>query len=112
MLAPLTLTRPAASPAGDATPTTNTAGGRPVGEEEELPAGLLESHPTVRALDCLIDYAAGHATTDGAMPGHVLDLLVGVLASRGSNEAVAAGTHLPLHRRAIAFTAAHHRELP
>ncbi|WP_225827099.1 hypothetical protein [Streptomyces naphthomycinicus] len=112
------LTRPAARPQAEAaTRTTNTAGppgGRAVGEEEELPAGLLDTHPAVRALDCLLNYAAGRATGDGEMPGAVLDLVAGVLAARGGDEAVATagGAHLPLlHRRATAFTAAHHREL-
>ncbi|MFF8786710.1 hypothetical protein [Streptomyces sp. NPDC015125] len=108
------LTRPAPPPAGaPATPATGAAGpagDRAAGEEEELPAGLLDTHPAVRALDCLLDYAAGQATKDGAMPGHVLHLVAHVLAARSDNEAVAAviGAHLPLlHRRATAFTAAH-----
>lgn len=116
------LTRPAAPPTtaaagAPATPGAGPAGphpGRPAGEGLELPAGLLESHPAVRALDCLLDYAAGRATTDGGMPGDVLDLTAAVLAARGGETAVAAvlGAHLPLlHRRATAFTAAHHAEL-
>ncbi|MFF8911684.1 hypothetical protein [Streptomyces olivaceoviridis] len=63
----------------------------------------------MRALACLLDYAASHATKDGTMPGDVLRLLAGVLAARGGDEAVAAagGAHLPLLRqRATAFTAA------
>ncbi|MFI8194654.1 hypothetical protein ACIF8T_39130 [Streptomyces sp. NPDC085946] len=75
-----------------------------------MPAGLLDTHPAVRALDCLLDYAAGHATKDGAMPDDVLRLVADILTARGSDEAVAAviGAHLPLlHRRATAFTAAH-----
>jgi hypothetical protein len=95
-------------------PTAAPRADGPVREEEkELPSGLLETHPAVRALDCLLDYAASHATKDGAMPGEVLGLLTEVLAARGSDEAVTAviGAHLPLlHRRATAFTAAH-REL-
>ncbi|MER7498379.1 hypothetical protein ABT033_38050 [Streptomyces pharetrae] len=64
----------------------------------------------MRALDCLLDYAAGHAAADGAMPGDVLRLVADVLAARGGDEAVAGaiGVQLPvLHRRATAFTAAH-----
>jgi hypothetical protein len=116
------LTHPAAPPptamaAGPATPATGASGppaGHAAGEEQKLPAGLLESHPAVRALDCLLDYAAGRATGDGQMPGDVLDLAAAVLAARGGDEAVAAvlGAHLPvLHRRATAFTAAHHHAL-
>ncbi|MFE1190200.1 hypothetical protein [[Kitasatospora] papulosa] len=107
------LTRPAAPPppptvtAGDpATP----AAGRTAGEEQELPAGLPESHPAVRALDCLLDYAAAQAPRDGQMPGDVLDLTAAVMEARGGDETVTAvlGAHLPfLHRRATAFTAAH-----
>ncbi|MGW7196211.1 hypothetical protein [Streptomyces chryseus] len=70
----------------------------------------MESHPAVRALDCLLDYAAGQAPSDGKMPGDVLRLVADVLAARGGDEAVAAviGAHLPLlHRRATAFTTAH-----
>ncbi|WP_311315075.1 hypothetical protein [Streptomyces naphthomycinicus] len=112
------LTCPAArSQVEVATRTTSIVGppgGRAAGAEEELPAGLLDTHPAVRALDCLLNYAAGRATGDGEMPGAVLDLVAGVLAARGGDEAVATvlGAHLPLlHRRATAFTAAHHREL-
>ncbi|MFJ2218177.1 hypothetical protein ACIQVO_38250 [Streptomyces sp. NPDC101062] len=114
------LTRPATPPPAPATPATGPAGqpgppgGRPPGEEHGLPAGLLESHPAVRALDCLLNYAAARASRDGRMPGDVLDLLAAVLAARGADEPVAAviGAHLPvLHRRATTFTAAHHAEL-
>ncbi len=107
------LTRPAAPPpapsvsaGGPATP----AAGRTAGEEQQLPAGLPESHPAVRALDCLLDYAAAQAPRDGQMPGDVLDLVAAVLQARGGDEPVAGvlGKHLPLlHRRATAFTAAH-----
>ncbi|WP_063835832.1 hypothetical protein [Streptomyces mutabilis] len=107
------LTRPAPPPAGaPATPAPDAAG--PADDradgQEELPTGLLDTHPAVRALDCLLDYASGHATADGAMPGDVLRLVADVLAARGSDQAVAAvlGAHLPpLHRRATAFTTAH-----
>ncbi|WP_247701350.1 hypothetical protein [Streptomyces sp. RM72] len=109
------LTRPAAptptpAAAGDPATRAGRSAGRAAGEEQELPAGLLESHPAVRALDCLLDYAAAHASQDGRMPGDVLDLAAAVLTARDGDEAVAGvlGAHLPLlHRRATAFTAAH-----
>lgn len=110
------LTRPAAPPPPASSPATsapNTAGpadDKAGGEEEELPAGLLDTHPAVLALDCLLDYAAGQAIKDGQMPGDVLRLVADVLAARSGDEAVASviGAHLPLlHRRATAFTAAH-----
>ncbi|GHG13532.1 hypothetical protein GCM10017667_54320 [Streptomyces filamentosus] len=105
------LTRPAAPVvAGDPETPADRPAGRTAGEEQELPAGLLESHPAVRALDCLLDYAASHASRDGQMPGDVLDLVAAVLTARGGDQAVAGvlGAHLPLlHRRATAFTAAH-----
>ncbi|MFI7388034.1 hypothetical protein [Streptomyces sp. NPDC049813] len=68
------------------------------GEEQELPAGLLESRPAVRALDWLLDYAAAHASQDGWMPGDVLDLAAAVLTARGDDQAVVdvLGAHLPL----------------
>ncbi|MHC3534181.1 hypothetical protein ACLQ2M_40250 [Streptomyces sp. DT7] len=111
------LTRPAAPPptptvtAGDpATPAAGPPADGTAGEEQQLPAGLPLSHPAVRALDCLLDYAAAQAPRDGQMPGDVLDLIAAVLQARGGDETVAAvlGAHLPLlHRRATAFTAAH-----
>ncbi|MFI1189643.1 hypothetical protein [Streptomyces californicus] len=97
---------PAVTAGGPATP----AAGRPAGEEQQLPAGLPQSHPAVRALDCLLDYAAAQAPRDGQMPGDVLNLVAAVLQARGGDGTVAAvlGRHLPLlHRRATAFTAAH-----
>ncbi|MFJ4932128.1 hypothetical protein [Streptomyces sp. NPDC088736] len=112
------LTHPAAplqtaATGGPETPATSPASpptGSAAGEEQELPASLSAAHPAVRALDCLLDYAASRATRDGQMPGDVLDLAAAVLAARDGDEAVAAvfGTHLPLlHRRATAFMAAH-----
>nr|WP_258404872.1 hypothetical protein [Streptomyces sp. F12] len=106
------LTRPAAPVvAGDPETPADRPAGRAAGEKQELPAGLLESHPAVRALDCLLNYAASR---DVQMPGDVLDLAAAVLAARGGDEAVATvfGAHLPvLHRRASDFTAAHHSAL-
>ncbi|MFC8704904.1 hypothetical protein ACFUIV_22335 [Streptomyces anulatus] len=111
------LTRPAApAPAptvtagGPATPAAGPPADRTAGEEQQLPAGLPESHPAVRALDCLLDYAAAQAPRDGQMPGDVLNLIAAVLEARGGDGTAAAvlGTHLPLlHRRATGFTAAH-----
>ncbi|MEU4077729.1 hypothetical protein [Streptomyces venezuelae] len=104
------VTAPPPAAAGDLEPPADRPAGRAAGEEQELPAGLLESHPAVCALDCLLDYAAAHASQDGRMPGDVLDLVAAVLTVRGGDEAVAGvlGAHLPLlHRRATAFTAAH-----
>ncbi|MER6685458.1 hypothetical protein [Streptomyces olivaceoviridis] len=108
---------PTAAAVAPATPASGPAGppsDRAAGEEQGLPAGLLDAHPAVRALDCLLDYAASRASRDGQMPGDVLNLVAGVLAARGGDEAVAAviGARLPLlHRRATAFTAAHHAEV-
>ncbi|MFI1530673.1 hypothetical protein [Streptomyces griseus] len=101
---------PSVTAGGPATPAAAPPAGRPAGEEQGLPAGLPESHPAVRALDCLLDYAASQAPRDGQMPGDVLDLVAAVLEFRGGDETVAAvlGRHLPLlHRRATAFTADH-----
>ncbi|MFF8994501.1 hypothetical protein ACF09H_32175 [Streptomyces sp. NPDC014983] len=87
------LTRPAAAPPIAATPAAALPpAGRAAGQVRELPAGLLESHPAVRALDCLLDYAAGRAR------GDVLDLAAAVLAARGGDEAVAgAGAFRVVH---------------
>ncbi|MGW2722412.1 hypothetical protein [Streptomyces sp. NPDC001492] len=113
------LTRPAApTPPADSpqetapTPACADAGstGDKAGGAGELAGDLADSHPAVRALDCLLEYAASRAPVDGAMPGDVLRLLSGALAARGGDEAVAdvIGGHLPvLHHRATAFTAAH-----
>ncbi|MFI7361138.1 hypothetical protein ACIBO4_03185 [Streptomyces sp. NPDC050149] len=90
------LAEPLTRPADSGDPAT------PAGEEQELPADLLESHPAVCARDCLLGYAVSRATWDGKMPGDVLDLTAGVLAARGGEEVVTAvlGAHLPLlHRR-------------
>ncbi|MFC8259710.1 hypothetical protein ACFUNF_19245 [Streptomyces sp. NPDC057291] len=80
------LTHPAAPspPAGSPdTPAPSVAGpvGDRAGGEEELPTGLLDTHPAVRALGCLLEYAAGQATEDGRMPGDVLRLVADVLAA-------------------------------
>ncbi|MFG2933612.1 hypothetical protein [Streptomyces achromogenes] len=61
------LTRPAAPPAEAAPPATSTAG-RSAQDEGELPADLPKTHPAVRALDCLLDYAGSRAAGDGGMP--------------------------------------------
>lgn len=107
---PAPLPAPSVTASGPATPAAGPTAARPAGVEQQLPAGVPESHPAVRALDCLLDYAASQAPQDGQMPGDVLDLIAAVLEARGGDEPVAAvlGAHLPLlHRRATAFTAAH-----
>lgn len=97
------LTRPLGppSPAGhQPAPTAAHAGDGAGGGEDAA----------VRALDCLLEYAASRATADGQMPGHVLQLVADVLAARSRDETVAKviGAHLPvLHYRASTFTAAH-----
>ncbi|MFF9458629.1 hypothetical protein [Streptomyces flaveolus] len=110
------LTRPAPPPPADSpdvpAPAPSAAGpdGDGAGGQQELPEALLDTHPAVRALACLLEYAASQAHTDGEMPGDVLRLAADVLAARPDNEAVAGaiGVQLPvLHRRATAFTAAH-----
>ncbi|MFI1189400.1 hypothetical protein [Streptomyces californicus] len=81
---------PAVTAGGPATP----AAGRPAGEEQQLPAGLPQSHPAVCTLGCLLDYAASQAPRDGQMPGDVLDLVAAVLEFRGGDETVAAAPAL------------------
>ncbi len=106
---PTTPSPPADSPDAPA-PGVSGPGGDRTRAREEPPEGLLDTHPAVRALGCLLDYAASRATADGEMPGDVLRLVADVLAARPGDEAVAAviGAQLPvLHRRATAFTAAH-----
>lgn len=75
---------------------------------------MLGADPEVRALGCLLEYAAHRARTAGEVPQPVLDLVAGVLAAHSGQDAVATaiGVHLPeLHRHAPAFTAAHRRQL-
>ena len=98
------LAEPLTRPAGPA------AGGAAAGGEQDPDADLLGSHPAVRALGCLLEYAASRAGADDGMPGDVLQLVADVLAARAGDEAVATaiGVQLPvLHRRASAFAAAH-----
>ncbi len=75
------------------------------------PAGNLPgSDPAVRALGCLLEYAAAQVRTGAPIPGDVLDLVARALAARGGEEALttAIGVALPfLHRHATEFTAAH-----
>ncbi|MFB6784522.1 hypothetical protein ACFCX0_46495 [Streptomyces sp. NPDC056352] len=102
---PPTADSPDAPAPADADPADDGAGGKP-----ERAGDLLDSHPAVRALGCLLEYAASRAHADGEMPGDVLRLVADVLAARPGDEAVAGaiGVQLPvLHRRATAFTAAH-----
>ncbi|MEW2493761.1 hypothetical protein AB0942_09460 [Streptomyces nodosus] len=98
------LTRPISPPVPADRPNALTpaahAGDGAAGEEE----------PAVRALGCLLEYAASRATTDGEMPRDVLQLVADVLAARPGDEAVAdvVGAQLPvLHYRATAFATAH-----
>ncbi|MET9615385.1 hypothetical protein [Kitasatospora indigofera] len=109
------LTRPAGPPPPADSPNTpaRTVAG-PVGDGagggEGLAGDLLDTHPAVRALGCLLEYAVSQAPADGEMPGDVLHLVADVLAARPGDEAVTGeiGAQLPvLHRRATAFTAVH-----
>ncbi|MGW1290196.1 hypothetical protein ACWD4N_42990, partial [Streptomyces sp. NPDC002586] len=98
------LTRPA--PAADASRA----------DDERPKAGRLlpDADPAVRALECLLDYAAHRARTVGEMPQDVLDLVAGALAVFEDQEAVATaiGPRLPeLHHHAPGFTAAHRAKL-
>ncbi|MFI7089611.1 hypothetical protein ACIBUR_39255 [Streptomyces anulatus] len=83
----------------------------PRAEDASLPVEAAAGmDPAVRALECLLDHAGSRASTGGAMPGTVLDLLAAVLAARPREMAVSAviGPRLPaLHRHAPAFAAAH-----
>ncbi|WP_405920894.1 hypothetical protein [Streptomyces longwoodensis] len=99
-------------PSADSPHAPGAAGldGDGAGGHEELPEALLDTHPAVRALAWLLEYAAGRAHTDGEMSGDVLHLAADALAARRDSEAVAGaiGVQLAvLHRRATVFTAAH-----
>ncbi|SBV01862.1 hypothetical protein YUMDRAFT_06565, partial [Streptomyces sp. OspMP-M45] len=111
LAAPLTLPSPAPQPDNPATPTTKNTGAQAAGGlKAPLPAGMLETQPALRALDCLLGYAASRATRNGTMPGDVLHLVADVLAARGGEETAAAvlGAHLPLlHHHAPDFAATH-----
>ncbi|MFK0142468.1 hypothetical protein [Streptomyces murinus] len=106
------LTRPAGPPPA---PSARTAApaldeGPAAGGEHDPAGGLLGSDPAVRALGCLLEYAAAQARAGAAVPDDVLGLVAGALAARGGDEAVvtAVGVRLPLlHRHAAQFTAAH-----
>ncbi|WP_316779947.1 hypothetical protein [Streptomyces sasae] len=78
--------------------------------EPEPSAGLSGSEPAVRALSCLLEYAAGRARLEGRIPDDILDLVARVLAAHAGEDAVATaiGVQLPLlHRHAPEFTAGH-----
>ncbi|MEU9348978.1 hypothetical protein AB0D74_48055 [Streptomyces sp. NPDC048278] len=120
LVAPLTRaagdTAPAAQ-AKDATATAAAAGpgtaAAQTAEEGTAPL-LLGSDREVRALGCLLEYAAQRARAAGEMPGEVLDTVAAVLAAHAGQDAVATvvGVHLPaLHRYAPAFAAAHRTAL-
>lgn len=84
-------------------------GGAPAGAPE-----LLGSDPRVRALGCLLEYAAGQARAHGEMPAGVLRAVAGALPAAAGQEAVATaiGVRLPaLHQLAPAFAAEHHAAL-
>ncbi|GGT78129.1 hypothetical protein GCM10010207_87860 [Streptomyces atratus] len=87
----------------------NTLTHAPAGAaDDETTAGPPRRDPAVGALECLLDYAASRARTDGEMPRDVLDLLA---ASRPAVVA-AIGARLPaLHHHAPGFTAAHRTTL-
>ncbi|MFF4933424.1 hypothetical protein ACFY2H_31715 [Streptomyces griseofuscus] len=111
------LTRPAAqstpaAPAGDGAAGV-FADGAPVAGSSGEPA-LLGSDARVRALGCLLEYAAGQARAHGEMPAEVLRAVAGALPAAAGQEAVATaiGVRLPaLHRYAPAFAAEHHAAL-
>ncbi|MBQ0891115.1 hypothetical protein KBZ94_40445 [Streptomyces sp. RM72] len=96
---------PAGDPAGpDPDPDPAPAAGSPGG-----PA-LLGSDPRVRALGCLLEYAAGQARARGQMPAEVLRAVAGALPAAAAQDAVATaiGVRLPaLHHYAPDFTAVH-----
>ncbi|MFK0143186.1 hypothetical protein [Streptomyces murinus] len=97
------LTRPAAPPHPSDSPADAAA-------ECGLAPDLPGSDPAVRALDCLLEYAAARAPAGTALPDDVLGLVAGALAARAGDEAVAPaiGVHLLLlHRHAGRFAAAH-----
>ncbi|MEO3978967.1 hypothetical protein [Streptomyces sp. CAU 1734] len=100
-----------------AEPLTRPAGPPPApGPDDAVPlddgpaGALLGSDPAVRAMGCLLEYAAARARADTGFPDDVLGLVAGALAARAGDEAVATavGVRLPLlHRHAAEFTAAH-----
>lgn len=111
LAAPLTHpTAPPPAPDPDSTALVDDAG---PGDESAAPApagDLPGSDPAVRALGCLLEYAAAQVRTGAAVPGDVLDLVARALAARGGEEALttAIGVALPfLHRHAAEFTTAH-----
>ncbi|MFE4177546.1 hypothetical protein ACFRR7_36840 [Streptomyces sp. NPDC056909] len=98
---PVGLPPPADSPyapvpaCADASPTGDGVDGK-----EESAADLSDTHPAVRALGCLLEYAVSQAPAGGEMPGDVLHLVVGVLAARPGDEAVTEiGARLPVLQR-------------
>ncbi|MEU6184022.1 hypothetical protein [Streptomyces coeruleorubidus] len=98
------LAAPLTRPAGD------VAAGTPDPAGDGTARTLVGSDPEVRALGCLLEYAAHRARTTGEMPRAVLDAVAGALAAHAGQEAVATavGVHLPhLHRHAPEFAAAH-----
>ncbi|MDP5315569.1 hypothetical protein [Streptomyces poriferorum] len=106
------LTTPAVRPPGLGPDNTVLADDTAL-DESAAPApadGLPGSDPAVRALGCLLEYAAAQVRTGAPAPGDVLDLVAAALTARGGEEALttAIGVALPfLHRHAAEFTAAH-----
>ncbi|SCD32051.1 hypothetical protein GA0115243_100885 [Streptomyces sp. ScaeMP-e83] len=107
------LTTPANPPPAPSPDTTVLADDADPHDESLAPApagNLPGSDPAVRALGCLLEYAAAQVRTGAPIPGDVLDLVARALAARGGEEALttAIGVALPfLHRHATEFTAAH-----
>ncbi|MEV7881867.1 hypothetical protein [Streptomyces microflavus] len=107
------LTTPANPPPAPSPDTTVLADDADPHDESLAPApagNLPGSDPAVRALGCLLEYAAAQVRTGAPIPGDVLDLVARALVARGGEEALttAIGVALPfLHRHATEFTAAH-----
>ncbi|MFJ3182343.1 hypothetical protein ACIPJN_28680 [Streptomyces sp. NPDC086796] len=106
------LAEPLAEPLTGPDSAVPAAGGGPdhAGGEHGPAGGLLGSDPAVRALGCLLEYAAAQVRAGAAVPDDVLDLVAGALAARPGDQAVATavGVRLPLlHHHAGEFTAAH-----
>nr|WP_181411994.1 hypothetical protein [Streptomyces sp. F12] len=88
-------------------------GGAPAQAGDSVTA-LLGSHPQVRALGCLLEYAVHQARARGQMPAEVLQAVAGALPAAAAQDAVATaiGVRLPaLHRCAPDFTARHRTAL-
>ncbi|MFC8863261.1 hypothetical protein BCL80_11547 [Streptomyces avidinii] len=101
---------PAPGPGPDSIVLADAAGPDDESAVPEPTGDLPGSDPAVRALGCLLEYAAAQVRTGAAVPNDVLDLVVRALTARGGEEALttAIGVALPfLHRHAAEFTDAH-----